>query len=176
MKTHPRTHRLSATVTFSLLAALGAAAWAEGEPTPPAAPAPAAAAPAPAAPRGVIRVDIAGFENAKGKVRCAVFAQAKGWPTEDAAARARTTVAIRKSGAGLGATCTFEGLAAGDYAISFFHDEDDDGAFDTNLFGIPTEGYGFSKNARASLSAPPFEAARFSFDGDALTMKLDVQS
>jgi uncharacterized protein (DUF2141 family) len=172
--TRTRTHRLTTTVTFALLGALAAAAWAEGEPTPPAAP--SAPAAAPAAPRGVLRVEVAGLESAKGKVRCALFAQAKGWPTEDAAARARTAVSIRKADSGWAATCMFEGVPAGDYGVSFFHDEDDDGAFDTNLFGIPSEGYGFSKNARATLSAPPFEAARFSFDGGAQTLRLDVQS
>jgi uncharacterized protein (DUF2141 family) len=97
MMTRPRTHRLHSTLALALLGALGGAAWAEGGPTPPT----AAAAPTPASPRGQIRVEITGLENTKGKVRCAVFAQAKGWPTEDAAARARTTVGIRKSGAGL---------------------------------------------------------------------------
>ena len=53
------------------------------------------------------------------------------------------------------------GLAAGTYAISCFHDLNGNGKLDTNLFGIPTEPYGFSNNARPKFRAPKWEEARF---------------
>lgn len=40
----------------------------------------------------------------------------------------------------------FAGLAAGTYAIKIMHDENNNGELDRNVFGIPTEGYGFSNN------------------------------
>ena len=52
----------------------------------------------------------------------------------------------------------------GSYAISIYHDLDDDGELDRNLFGIPSEPTGFSNNARGVLGTPPgFEDAKFEF-------------
>ncbi len=50
------------------------------------------------------------------------------------------------------------------------HDESDDGRLDTNAMGVPTEGYGFSNDARGFLSAPSFEAAAIAvWDSDVST-------
>jgi len=45
------------------------------------------------------------------------------------------------------------------YAIAFFQDENGNGKLDTNLLGIPTEGFGFSKDAMGKLGPPTFAAA-----------------
>ena len=50
-------------------------------------------------------------------------------------------------------------LAPGRYALAAFHDENDNGDLDTNLIGIPTEGFGFGNDARAMFGPPDFEAA-----------------
>ena len=50
-------------------------------------------------------------------------------------------------------------LSPGRYAVTAFHDENDNGDLDTNLVGMPTEGYGFSNDARATFGPPKFEAA-----------------
>ena len=52
------------------------------------------------------------------------------------------------------------GLAAGTYAVSCFHDLNDNGKLDTNLFGIPVEPYGFSNDARPKFRAPRWEEAK----------------
>lgn len=54
---------------------------------------------------------------------------------------------------------TFAGLAAGRYAVAVYQDENRNGRLDKNFLGIPTELYGFSKDARGSLGAPSFDAA-----------------
>lgn len=58
-------------------------------------------------------------------------------------------------------TRTFTGLAPGRYAIKAFHDVNSDGKMGTNPFGIPTEPYGFSNNARASMGPPRWDEAGF---------------
>lgn len=58
-------------------------------------------------------------------------------------------------------TLTFEGLAPGDYAVQLYHDENDNGTMDANLFGIPSEGYAFSNRARGSFGPPKFEQMKF---------------
>ena len=47
-----------------------------------------------------------------------------------------------------------------------FHDENDNGRLDENAWGVPTEGYGFSNNARGLLGAPSFDSAQVTLDGN----------
>jgi uncharacterized protein (DUF2141 family) len=53
------------------------------------------------------------------------------------------------------------GLVPGRYAVSVIHDQNGNGKLDTNLVGLPTEGYGFSRDARGTIGPPGFEAAAF---------------
>lgn len=55
----------------------------------------------------------------------------------------------------------FKNIQPGIYAVSFFHDENDNGKMDTNFLGIPKEDYGCSNNARGTLGPPKWEDARF---------------
>jgi len=60
----------------------------------------------------------------------------------------------------------FSQLPKGNYALAVFHDRNKNGKLDTNMFGVPTEEYGFSNNARNTFSAPSFKDASFSVDGN----------
>jgi|SaaInlStandDraft_1057018.scaffolds.fasta_scaffold01308_5 uncharacterized protein (DUF2141 family) len=55
----------------------------------------------------------------------------------------------------------FKNLAAGEYAVSFIHDENNNNKMDTNLFGIPKEKYGCSNNARGFMGPPKYIDAKF---------------
>lgn len=59
---------------------------------------------------------------------------------------------------------TFENLPKGNYAIAVFHDENGNNKCDTNLIGIPLEGYGFSNNFKPKVSAPKFEQTKVYVD------------
>jgi len=59
------------------------------------------------------------------------------------------------------ATYKFKGLKNGDYAIATYHDENGDKSCNTNMFGVPTEAYAFSRNIRPFLSAPKYNSCRF---------------
>ena len=58
----------------------------------------------------------------------------------------------------------FENVEAGEYAIRYFHDENSDGKLDKNLFGMPTEGYGFSNNPKINFGPPSFSDMAFIVD------------
>ncbi len=60
----------------------------------------------------------------------------------------------------------FKNLEGGLYAVSVYHDSNDNRHLDTNFFGVPTEGYGFSKNVSGVFSAPSFEEASMLIDKD----------
>jgi uncharacterized protein (DUF2141 family) len=60
------------------------------------------------------------------------------------------------------------------YALAVIHDEDSNGKLNTNWLGIPTEGYGFSNDARALLGPPTFSAASFSYDGRSVELTISL--
>jgi uncharacterized protein (DUF2141 family) len=69
----------------------------------------------------------------------------------------------------------FEGLPKGEYAVSIAHDVNGNGKLDLNMFGIPTEPYGFSKNVRPKYRAAKWNEAKFTLGekGKNLEIKLD---
>jgi len=66
------------------------------------------------------------------------------------------------------------GLAPGRYAIKSFHDVNGNGKMDTNPFGMPTEPFAFSNNAKGSMGPASWEAAAFTVEatGAAQTLVL----
>ena len=59
-------------------------------------------------------------------------------------------------------------LPPGRYAVNAFHDENDNGELDTNLAGIPSEGFGFANDPPSTFGPPGFEAAAVALgDGSA---------
>ncbi|MEM6730599.1 MAG: DUF2141 domain-containing protein [Myxococcota bacterium] len=65
-------------------------------------------------------------------------------------------------------------LPEGRVAIRLFHDENSNGKLDTNLLGIPREGYGFSNNPRV-LGPASFSDAAFVIKGSKTTTTVKVQ-
>ncbi|MBL0686563.1 MAG: DUF2141 domain-containing protein [Sulfurospirillum sp.] len=56
---------------------------------------------------------------------------------------------------------TFQDVPNGTYAISIFHDENENEILDKNFFGMPKEGYGFSNNIRPTFRGATFEESKF---------------
>ncbi len=59
------------------------------------------------------------------------------------------------------ATVVFEGLPKGEYAVSAFHDENDNKKMDTNFIGIPKEPIGISNDAKGFMGPPKYKDAKF---------------
>ena len=72
--------------------------------------------------------------------------------------------------------CRFENLSNGDYAVSVFNDENNNGELDTNLFGIPKEDWGVSNNVRYAISSPTFEDAKVTIYNDDLKIRIDLDN
>jgi uncharacterized protein (DUF2141 family) len=72
-------------------------------------------------------------------------------------------------------SAVFTDLKPGAYAVIVFHDKNDNGKFDENLLGIPTEGYGFSNDAEGFLAAPSFKAAAVILNGQNLTISISLR-
>ena len=88
-----------------------------------------------------------------GTVLAAVFDKADGFPRGKPLQTATAQPVDGK------ATVQFTNLPEGDYAVSVFLDENANLKLDTNLFGLPTELYGFSRNARGMAGPPAFADA-----------------
>ncbi len=58
------------------------------------------------------------------------------------------------------------------FAIAAFHDENENGVLDRNRFGIPSERYGFSANARGVVGPPSYEESLI--DRPALGEAIDI--
>jgi len=70
-------------------------------------------------------------------------------------------------------TVLFEDIPNGTYAISTFHDEDNDGELDTFL-GIPREDTGSSNDAPAKFGPPKWEVAKFEVKGENITQVINL--
>lgn len=118
-----------------------------------------------------IHINILNIRNSTGTVACALFESPEGFPTEVLHSATNVMVIkIRKSQA----RCDFEDIPPGTYAIAVIHDENMNGKLDTNALGIPTEGYGFSRDAKALLGVPAFSAASFAYDGQTVDLTMSL--
>ncbi len=108
-----------------------------------------------------IEAEAVNLRDSNGSFRCTIFGSPDGFPdnTDKAAGNTSARVVDQK------ASCIFEGLPPGSYAIATLHDENDNDRMDYNFIGIPLEGYGFSSDPTVMLKAPSFDAAKFDYRG-----------
>jgi len=115
----------------------------------------------------LVLVAIAGTA-AQGRVAFALY--------DDARAHSGRADALRSAFADLDsegrATWRLEGLAYGDYGVKAYHDANGNGTLDKGAFGVPTEAYGFSRNARGRFGPPAFEDVRFGFASPDRTLEI----
>ena len=109
-----------------------------------------------------IRVVVKGLRNNHGRVGCSLFNSPEGFPRDKTKQfRGMWTQKHRRV-----AVCDFAGVPAGTYAVTVLDDTNMNGKMDFDFLGLPTKGYGFSNDAKATLSPPSFSAASFSYSGE----------
>lgn len=108
---------------------------------------------APAADRSAsLQITITGFKKDKGVVRLALCPRQAQFPDCGNWAVREATLSIHKGQA----LVVLSSLTPGTYAVSVYHDANNNGSLDT-FAGIPKEGYGFSNNPPFRARAPRFE-------------------
>ncbi len=117
----------------------------------------------------VLRAQIVGLRSSRGTVHCTLF-NSDAFPDDDSKALKDIAVPIKDKSA----ECDFPDLAPGQYAITTFHDENGNGEFDTNLLGIPKEGFAFSNNVRPRWSKPKWRQCRFDYPGGERTVTIKM--
>ncbi len=118
----------------------------------------------------VIRVHFVGLPSNSGRISCAIFNSADGFPSDSSAAAGKVRAPIEN----MAGTCDFPNLPAGTYAVAVYQDEHETGQLTKNFLGIPTEAYGFSNDAHGTFGPAPFNAAAFSYPGG--TMEITIHS
>ena len=102
-----------------------------------------------------LRLEVSTFRNAKGALNCRLFHDAASFPDGEGSRTVRAGIL------GNQASCVFDDLQPGTYAVAVVHDENGNGRLDKNFLGLPTEGYGVSNNRTYAASSPKWEESRF---------------
>ena len=114
-----------------------------------------------------VTVHVTGLETTKGDVIVALFDEA-GWTSKERITAARVAASAADPILKLAAP------APGKYGIKAFHDLDSDGEMN-KTFGIPTEPYAFSNDAKASGGPPDFSAAAFDVTAEGAVQTIQLR-
>jgi len=106
-----------------------------------------------------LEVKITGFKNSTGKVKVGLY---------NSEFTFLKTIYKSQASAIQNATADviFTDLPKGDYAVSVYHDENENGQLDKNMFGIPSEDYAASNNAKGMMGPPKYADAKFSVNSN----------
>jgi uncharacterized protein (DUF2141 family) len=118
-----------------------------------------------------LTVTIDGLKNTRGNICLSLFSQAEGFPSQADRAVALECIAARDVAEGF----TFPGLNSGNYAIAIFHDANGDGKLNTGVFGIPKEGFGFSRNPAIKTRAPRFNETAFALSTPTAQIQIQMK-
>lgn len=114
-----------------------------------------------------VEVTISNFKNNKGQALIAVFTNEESFLTKGfKSAKAK----IENNSCSI----TFKDLPKGIYAISMFHDENENNKMDKNVLGIPKESYGCSNNAKGHFGPPKWEDAKFEVNNQTVTQHIKL--
>jgi uncharacterized protein (DUF2141 family) len=121
-----------------------------------------------------LTVAVTGLRNTEGQVCFSLHASGNGFPEDKNSVLAKqcvaaATVATANSEATEQLTVSFADLESGTYAVSVLHDENGDDQINTGTFGVPLEGFGFSRNPAITTRAPSFSEAAVFVVGDTAT-------
>lgn len=120
--------------------------------------------------KGKIEVTIETVKNDAGQIGVLLFNKPEGFPSSDKASIRQVILPAQKGRMQV----SFDDLPYGVYAITVMHDENKNLKVDTNMLGIPKEGYGFSNNARNLFRAPRFHEAAFELKSPNQLMRIEL--
>lgn len=107
-----------------------------------------------------LKINIVNLRNNKGHLLLSIFKDGVGYPDKPEISFKRARLIITNKTASF----DFTGLPTGNYAIAILHDENDDMKMNTNFFGLPKEGYGFSNNVMGTFGPPGYSKASFNYN------------
>lgn len=118
-----------------------------------------------------VTLRVVGFRSDAGTARVAVFRAADGFPADHTKAADTWVGKIQ----GNQIQIMLPDLAPGTIAIAVIHDENDNGKLDTNLMGVPVEGFGVSNDPAPAMGPPSFEQGRFELDPEDPVVEIEMR-
>jgi uncharacterized protein (DUF2141 family) len=116
-----------------------------------------------------INLTIKNIKSDQGTIRILIFDKAFGFPEQVSKAVKYLSIPAKD----FGKSVEIVDLPAGTYAISLFHDEDNDGELKKNRVGFPLDAYGFSNNPTLFFGPPSF--SNCSFTVSSTPVKVEIQ-
>ncbi|MXP44534.1 DUF2141 domain-containing protein [Altererythrobacter sediminis] len=126
----------------------------------------------PAAQASNITVTVTNMRSDEGVVRACITATSKGFPKCDPRDAASINVVAPAAET---VTVNFKNVTPGRYAIALLHDENNNGKADRALMMMPTEGFGFSRDAKVRMGPPKFEDAAFDVAGNPIVQTIRMR-
>jgi uncharacterized protein (DUF2141 family) len=120
--------------------------------------------------KGTLKVVVDGCPSDRGVARIALVNSAEGY-NNSAKAFMSVKVPVSKGKA----VHDFKDVPFGEYAVTAYHDENDNNRLDKGVFGKPTEAYGFSNNARGLLGRPDYKKTAFVFNKPGMIVMVHVE-
>jgi len=113
-------------------------------------------------------IHIQGFENSEGVAKVAVCNSRESF--EDSTPFKGFNFKITNNQADRTIT-----LPYGEYAVKVYHDENSNNELDTMMFGIPSEDYGFSNDAKGSFGPPEYKDAAFMLNSPEKKITINIK-
>ena len=118
-----------------------------------------------------IEINISNIKPIVGKLSIALDTK----DTYDKDDKSDSVFSFRKKASSANDKIIIHDVNLGTYALSIFHDADNDNKLGTNFFGLPNEGYGFSNNVIGNFGKPTFKETSFIVNGKQETVNLNVE-
>lgn len=135
-----------------------------------------ASAPCLAAEGGNLTINLSGMKDSQGVMRVAIFNNEKSFKNSKHSGFGAFRRAVARINDLKEASVTFDNVPYGEYAVKCFHDENNNGAFETGILGMPKVEYGFSNNAHGTFGPASYEQAKFKLDQANMSMNIKVIS
>jgi len=111
-----------------------------------------------------ITINVTNIQSNKGNIRIGLYKS-----EQDFLKKIHKSISTKASEDGV--QVTFKNLEPGEYAISLYHDKDNNNKLNTFL-KIPTEPYGVSNNKKERFGPPQWKNARFTLSNEIITQNI----
>ncbi len=123
-------------------------------------------------PNSKVLIELSGLESAEGNLFIAVYDSKKTWLGEETVAEKQVVITESREGDIVKAELD---LPPGEYALSIFHDTNDNGELDANFIGIPKEPVALSNNARPKFGPPKYKDAVFELGAEPVLQQISME-
>jgi uncharacterized protein (DUF2141 family) len=116
-----------------------------------------------------INVVVSGIKDNNGGIRCGLFNSAATFPKDE-----QKVQGVEAPIANGQATCTFNNVPPGTYAVAYYKAAPGQTKMKTGMFGSPQDPYGFSRNATIGMGPPSFDSAAYTYAGGNTTWPVTI--